>query len=32
MKRLAACGIEDETLAGARLDSWADALDAKDRR
>jgi hypothetical protein len=32
MKRLAAGGTADATLAGTRLDSWADALDAEDRR
>jgi predicted DNA-binding antitoxin AbrB/MazE fold protein len=32
MKRLAAAAAEDETLAAAGLDAWADALDAEDRR
>jgi predicted DNA-binding antitoxin AbrB/MazE fold protein len=32
MKRLAVGSTEDETLASAGLDAWADALDAEDRR
>jgi predicted DNA-binding antitoxin AbrB/MazE fold protein len=32
MKRLAVRGTEDEALARAGLDAWADALDAEDRR
>jgi predicted DNA-binding antitoxin AbrB/MazE fold protein len=32
MKRLTAGGAEDETLAAAGLDAWADALDGEDRR
>jgi predicted DNA-binding antitoxin AbrB/MazE fold protein len=32
MKRLVADAAEDETLAAAGLDAWADALDAEDRR
>ena len=32
MKRLAVGSVEDETLAGAGLDAWADALEAEDRR
>jgi predicted DNA-binding antitoxin AbrB/MazE fold protein len=32
LKRLAAGAAEEETLAASGLDSWADALDAEDRR
>ena len=32
MKRLATGAAEDETLAAAGLDAWADAVDAEDRR
>ncbi len=32
MKRLAVGGTEDEALASAGLDAWADALDAEDLR
>ncbi len=32
MKRLAAGAADDEALATAGLDAWADGLDAEDRR